>query len=302
MKKKYLVTGGAGFIGSHLSESLSKNAQVIVIDNLFQGNKLKINKNIRLVKCDVRNTKMIQKYSKGCSAIFHLAAIIGVDVVSRNKVKNMNIEFEGLKNICESAKKNKVKKIIYASSSGVYGKLNYEKKVKENAIIAPNSGYAMAKRAGEIYLNNFSKENNISCASVRLFNVYGKRQDNRMVIPRFIELAKKNEDIKIYSNGNQTRDFTHIIDCVKIFELLEKKIKGYEVFNSSKGNETQIIKLAQIIIKLFNSKSKIKFIKTPKHLEEFQVLKRCGNSNKIFKYLKFKPSINLIDGLKEVYL
>ena len=302
MKKKFLVTGGAGFIGSHLSESLSRNAQVIVIDNLFQGNKLRLNKNIKLVKCDVRNIKMIQKYSKGCSAIFHLAAIIGVDVVSQNKVENMNIEFEGLKNICESAKKNKVKKIIYASSSGVYGKLNYEKKVKEDAIIAPMSGYAMAKRAGEIYLNNFSKENKISCASVRLFNVYGKRQDNRMVIPRFIELAKKNKDIKIYNDGNQTRDFTHINDCVKTFELLEKKIKGYEVFNSSKGSDTKIIKLAQIITKLFNSKSKIKLIQTPKHLEEFQVQKRCGNSNKIFRYLQFKPSINLTDGLKEAYL
>ena len=245
---------------------------------------------------------MIQKYSKGCSAIFHLAAIIGVDVVSQNKVENMNIEFEGLKNICESAKKNKVKKIIYASSSGVYGKLNYEKKVKEDAIIAPMSGYAMAKRAGEIYLNNFSKENKISCASVRLFNVYGKRQDNRMVIPRFIELAKKNKDIKIYNDGNQTRDFTHINDCVKTFELLEKRIKGYEVFNSSKGSDTKIIKLAQIITKLFNSKSKIKLIQTPKHLEEFQVQKRCGNSNKIFRYLQFKPSINLTDGLKEAYL
>ena len=273
MKKKFLVTGGAGFIGSHLSETLSRNAKVTVIDNLYQGNKLKLNKNIKLIKCDVGNKKMMEKYSKGCDAIFHLAAIIGVDVVSQNKVKNMNVEFEGLRNICESAKKNKVKKIIYASSSGVYGKLNYENKVKESAIIAPMSGYAMAKRSGEIYLSNFSKENNINCASVRLFNVYGRKQDTRMVIPRFIELAKKNKDIKIYGDGKQTRDFTHINDCTKTFILLEKKINGYEVFNSSKGDEIEIKKLALIIIKLFKSKSKIKLIKTPKHLEEFQVKK-----------------------------
>ncbi len=302
MKKKYLVTGGAGFIGSHLTEALSKKAKVIVIDNLFQGMKLKLNKNIKLVRADVKNKKILEKYTKGCTAIFHLAAIIGVDIVSQNKVKNMNVEFEGLKNICESAKKNKVKKIIYASSSGVYGKLNYNDKVKEDAIIAPMSGYATAKRAGEIYLKNFSKETKISCASVRLFNVYGKRQDRRMVIPRFIELAKQGKDIKIYGNGTQTRDFTHINDCVKTFMLLEKKIKGYEIFNSSKGNEIQIIKLAQIIIKLFKSGSKIKLVRTPKHLEEFQVQKRCGNSNKIFKYCKFKPTIKLMDGLKEVYL
>ncbi len=302
MKKKYLVTGGAGFIGSHLSEALSKKGKVVVIDNLFQGKKLKINKNIKLVKGDVRNKRLLEKYSKGCHAIFHLAAIIGVDVVSQNKTKNMDIEFEGLRNICQCAKNNKVKKIIYASSSGVYGKLNYENKVKENAIVAPISGYALSKRTGEIYLKNFSEEHKISCAAVRLFNVYGKRQDKRMVIPRFVQLAREGKNIKIYGNGTQTRDFTHINDCVKTFVLLEKKIKGYEIFNSSKGKDIEILKLAKIIIKLFKSKSKIKCVKIPKHLEEFQVEKRCGNSEKLFKYLKFKPSIKLNDGLKEVYL
>ena len=235
MKKKFLITGGAGFIGSHLSERLSKNAQVIVFDNLYQGNKLNLNRNIKLVKSDVRNRKMLEKYSKNCNAIFHLAAIIGVDIVAKNKVENMNVEFDGLRNICEIAKKNKVKKIIYASSSGVYGKLNYENKVKENAIIAPNSGYAMAKRSGEIYLKNFSKENNIHCASIRLFNVYGKRQDTRMVIPRFVELAKKNKNIEIYGDGKQTRDFTHINDCIKTFVRLEKKLKDMKFSIHLKG-------------------------------------------------------------------
>ena len=94
-----------------------------------------------------------------------------------------------------------------------------------------------------------------------MFNVYGKRQDERMVIPRFIELAKKNKNIEIYGNGKQTRDFTHINDCIKTFELLEKKIRGYEVFNSSKGSEVEIIKLAKIIIGLLKSKSKNKINK-----------------------------------------
>lgn len=302
MKKKYLVTGGAGFIGSHLSEALSKNSKVIVIDNLFQDMKLKLNKNIKFIKADIRNKKILEKHSKGCTAIFHFSAVIGVDSVSKNKVENMNVEFEGLRNICESAKKNNIKKIIYASSSGVYGRLNYNDKVRENVPIAPESGYAIAKRAGEVYLKNFSEENKINCASVRLFNVYGKRQDNRMVIPRFVELAKKGQEIKIYGDGKQTRDFTHINDCIKIFLLLEKKIKGCEIFNASKGKDIEIIKLAKIILRLFESTSKIKFIKTPKNLEEFQVKKRCGNSSKIFKYLKFKPKISLIEGLKEAYL
>lgn len=300
--KKYLITGGAGFIGSHLAEKLSKKANVIVIDNLFQGNKLKLNKNIKLVVGDIRDKKLVLKHSKGCTSIFHLAAIIGVDVVAKNKLETMHVEFEGLKNICESAIKNNVKKIIYASSSGVYGKLNYGKKVKENSIIAPISGYAVAKRTCEIYLENFNKEApHINCASLRLFNVYGSRQDSRMVIPRFIDKAKKNIDIKIYGDGNQTRDFTYIDDCIKTFLLVEKKIKGYETFNSSKGKDIKIKNLAQIIKKLFKSNSKIIFIKVPKQLEEFQVKKRCGNSNKIFKYINFKPNISLLEGLKKIY-
>jgi UDP-glucose 4-epimerase len=299
--KKILITGGAGFIGSHLSEHLSKKNKILVLDNLFQGNKLKLNKNIDLIIGDVRDDELVNKLSKGCETIFHLAAIIGVDVVSKNKLDTMNVEFDGLRNVCNAAKKNNVKKIIYSSSSGVYGKLNYDNKVKENSPVSPYSGYAMAKRNSEIYLENFYKETNIKCSSIRLFNVYGKRQDNRMVIPRFVRQAKVNSELIIYGSGQQTRDFTHIDDCIKTFELVEKKIKGYEIFNSSKGSETKILDLAKIIKKLFKSKSKIKLIKTPKNLDEFQVKKRCGNSTKIFNYIDFKPKINLMNGLKKTY-
>ena len=240
-------------------------------------------------------------YKRSLSIACNLAAIIGVDVVSKNKIDTMNVEFDGLRNICESAKKNKVKKIIYSSSSGVYGKLNYNSKVKEESVISPSSGYAMAKRNSEIYLENFYKETNINCCAVRLFNVYGDRQDSRMVISRFINSAQKGRDIIIYGDGQQTRDFTHISDCIKTFELLEKKITGYEIFNSSKGIETKIYDLAKLIIKLCKSKSKIKLIKTPKQLLEFQVKKRCGDSSKLKKYIDYKPTKSLLSGLKETY-
>ena len=299
--KKILITGGAGFIGSHLSEHLSKKNKVLVLDNLFQGNKLKLNKNIDLIIGDVRDKDLVNKLSKGCETIFHLAAIIGVDVVSKNKIDTMNVEFDGLRNICESAQKNKVKKIIYSSSSGVYGKLNYKSKVKEESVISPSSGYAMAKRNSEVYLENFHRETKIKCSSIRLFNVYGRRQDSRMVIPRFVSQAKNGKDITIYGDGQQTRDFTHIDDCIKTFDLVEKKIKGCEIFNSSKGNDTKIIELAKIIKRLFKSNSKIKLIKVPKDLDEFQVNKRCGDSTKILNYINFKPNKSLIKGLKETY-
>ncbi len=297
---KILVTGGAGFIGSHLVEFLSKKNKVIVIDKLMHGNKIKqFNNNIQLIKGDIRDQKLVNKYSKNCSTIYHLAAILGVDIVSDKNLETMECEFEGLKNVCNAAKKNKVKKIIYSSSSGVYGKLNYKLNVDEDATVAPVSAYAIAKRSAELYLKNFFIDNGISSIALRLFNVYGPRQDERMVISRFIKQAKNGKDLTVYMPGNQTRDFTYIDDCVKVFDLINKKVNGFKILNSSKGEDLRIDILAKKILKFFNNKSGVKKIKVPKKLEEFQVYKRCGNSKKLYKLINYKPKTDLDEGLKK---
>ncbi len=296
---KILVTGGAGFIGSHLVEFLSKKNKVVVIDKLLHGNKIKnFNRNIKLVKGDVRDKKLVNKYSKNCKTIFHLAAILGVDVVSEKNLETMECEFEGLKNVCDAARKNKVKKIIYSSSSGVYGKLNFKINVKEDAPVAPVSAYAIAKRSAELYLKNFFIDYGISSIALRLFNVYGPRQDNRMVISRFIDQAKKGKDLTVYLPGNQTRDFTYIDDCVKVFDLINKRVEGFKILNSSKGEDLRIDILAKKILKNFDNKSKIKLIKVPNKLKEFQVFKRCGNSKKLYDLIKYKPETKLEKGLE----
>ncbi|MBC8303213.1 MAG: NAD-dependent epimerase/dehydratase family protein [Pelagibacterales bacterium] len=297
---KILITGGAGFIGSHLTEFLSRNNYVTVIDNLSHGNKIQnLNKNIKLIKGDVKDKDLLNYYSKNCKSIFHLAAVLGVDVVSNKNVETMNCEFEGIKNICEAAKKNKIKKIIYSSSSGVYGKLNYSTNVKENATIAPVSAYSISKRACEFYLKSFYKENKITSIAVRLFNVYGPRQDQRMVVSRFIEQAKKNKPITIYGSGKQTRDFTFIDDCVKVFDLLNKKVNGFQIINSSKGKDLNILNLAKKIKKDLKSQSKIVHIEIPEKLEEFQVPKRCGSSSKLNKLINYKPNTSFVAGLSK---
>ena len=297
---RILITGGAGFIGSHLTEFLSKKYFVTVIDNLSHGNKIKSeNKRIKIIKGDVRDQELISYYSKNCKTIYHLAAVLGVDIVSNKNVETMNCEFEGIKNVCNAAKKNKIRKIIYSSSSGVYGKLNYSKNVKENATIAPVSAYSISKRACEFYLKSFYKENKITSIAGRLFNVYGPRQDERMVVSRFISQAKNNKPITIYGSGKQTRDFTYIDDCVKVFDLIDRKVNGFQIVNSSKGKDLNILNLAKKIKNDLKSKSKIVHIVTPNKLEEFQVPKRCGNSSKLFKLINYKPNTNFITGLRK---
>jgi UDP-glucose 4-epimerase len=300
--KKILVTGGAGFIGSHLSEYLSKKNQVIVIDNCMHGNKITNFKNIKFINGDVQDYDLVKYYSKNCHIIFHLAAIIGVDVVSSRNIDTMESEFISIKNICQAAKVNKVKKIIYSSSSGVYGKLNYKLNVKENAPVAPASAYSIAKRSAEIYLKNFYSDYKISCIAVRLFNVYGPRQDDRMVISRFIKNALVNKPIYIYGNGKQTRDFTYVDDCIKVFDLLAKKVNGFHIFNSSKGKDYNISYLAKKIVQLLKSKSKIINIEVPSKLQEFQVHKRCGNSSLLKGVINYKPTTNFETGLKKTIL
>ena len=263
---KILITGGAGFIGSHLTEFLSKKNNIIVIDNFSHGNKIKrLNKNIKIIKGDVRDADLLNFYSRNCTSIFHLAAVLGVDIVSKKNLETMECEFEGIQNVCNAAKRNKINKIVYSSSSGVYGKLNYKKNVKESATVAPVSAYSVSKRACEFYLKSFYQENKITAIAVRLFNLYGPRQDDRMVIARFIKQALANKPITVYGSGKQTRDFTYIDDCIKVFDLLNKKIKGFHIINSSKGKDFNILGLAKKIKKNLKSKSKIIHLKVPKN-------------------------------------
>ena len=300
--KKILITGGAGFIGSHLVNMLSKKNKVVVIDKLLHGNKIfNMNSNIKLVKADIRNYKLVKKYSKNCACIFHLASVLGVDIVSKNHLETMDTEFIGTSNVCRAARANNVKKIVYTSTSGVYGKKHFNISPKEIENVAPVSSYAMAKRNSELYLKYFNKKFKINCIAVRLFNVYGPGRAGRMVIPRIYRWAKKNKNIILYNDGRQTRDFTYIDDCIKAFVLIYKKLKGYHILNVAKGQDTKIIDLAKLIKGMTKSKSKIIFKKIPENLQEFEVRKRRGNSYTLYKKTKYKPTTSLKSGLKATF-
>ncbi len=300
--KKILVTGGAGFIGSHLSEKLSKNNEIIVLDKLLRGNKLfNKNKNIKFIYGDVKDYSLVEKISKSCDIIFHLAALLGVEMVSKDNILTMDTEFIGMRNICRAALKNNINKIAYTSSSGVYGKLNYKINVSENSTVIPASAYALSKKFNEVYLENMYKQHGLRSVSFRLFNVYGPRQDDRMVIPRFYNQCISNKDITVYENGNQTRDFTYIDDCIYSMIQATKKNTKFDVLNISRGADKKIVEIAKILKKMTKSNSKIKFTKVPKNLLEFQVKKRCGNSKKLKNLIKYKPHTSIVEGLTKTY-
>ncbi len=299
--KKILITGGAGFIGSHLVEVLADNGnEVVVLDNLLRGNKIPTEtfKKITFLNEDVTNLDSVLNASVGCDMIFHFAAILGVDIVADNPMETMETEVVGTQNVVKAALQHNVSKIIYASTSGVYGHNALEKSVTEEILVDPRTSYAMAKRYNEIYLASLHEEKGIDSICLRFFNVYGPRQDNRMVVPRFFEQAQKDSDITVYGTGEQTRDFTHINDTIKATLLLAERIGGFEIFNIANENELSIQELAEEIVILTKSKSNITLINAPSKRYDYEVGRRYGSSEKLFEYINYKPETTIIAGLK----
>ena len=299
---KVLVTGGAGFIGSHLVTALvNAGHEVVVADILLRGNKISsdIMKKIELHVVDVKSRKKILEISKGCDYIYHFAAVLGVDVVADNPVETMDTEVIGMQNMVQATLTHGIKKIIYASTSGIYGHSAISESVTETIIVDPRTSYAIAKRYNEIYLGAQHEEKGINSVSLRFFNVYGEDQDNRMVVPRFVEQALAGKPITVFGNGKQTRDFTYIDDTISACLSFMDKVNGCEIFNVANEQEYNIKDLALLIKEITNSSSEIKYIEAPKKRYDYEVERRIGNSQKLADAIGFKPSTKLIDGLKK---
>lgn len=300
---KILVTGGAGFIGSHLVKALADAGhQVIVADILLRGNKITTETftKIEFHKADVRDGQKMIQLSKGCDMIFHFAAVLGVDVVADNPVETMDTEVIGMRNITEAALLNGIDKIIYASTSGIYGHSALDRTITEEISVDPRTSYAIAKRYNEIYLGAIHQEKGLNSISLRFFNIYGPGQDNRMVVPRFIEQARANEPITVFGEGKQTRDFTYIDDAIKCCIQLMNHVQGAEIYNIAHEREITIIELAETIKKLTGSKSEIKFVEAPKKRYDYEVGRRWGSSEKLEAKINYKPFTPLTEGLAKI--
>ena len=300
---KILITGGAGFIGSNLTKRLVDDGhQLVVLDSLLRGNKLEKEtfEKIEFVKGDVRDLELVTSASKGCDIIFHFAAVLGVDIVADNPVETMDVEVIGARNVVFAAEMNNIKKIMYASTSGIYGHSAIENALTEEVLVDPRTSYAMAKRYNEIYLASHHEERGIDVISLRFFNVYGWNQDTRMVIPLFFEQASNNSKITVFGNGKQTRDFTYIDDtieaCVRLMD-----INGCHIVNIANEAEWCIDDVAEQIKEITKSNSEITFLEAPKKRYDYEVERRVGSSKKLMELINYKPNTTLNEGLKKIY-
>ena len=264
---KYIVTGGAGFIGSHIVEELAQRQhEVVIFDNLFSGKMENIvpflgMNNVSLVRGSITDLPLLQQTFEGADGIFHEAAITSVPRSVKDPLFSNEAHVTGTLNVLVAAQKCGIKKIVYASSSSVYGDTPTLPK-REDMVLNPKSPYAITKMTGEYYLNVFCELYGMNTVSLRYFNVFGPRQDPNSeysaVIPKFITKILRHESPVIYGNGSQTRDFTYVKDVVQAnIRAMESDAQG--VFNIAYGNRITLIDLARMIMDILGEVLPLKY-------------------------------------------
>ncbi len=307
---RILITGGAGFIGSHLAEALLQEGnEVYVIDNLSTGSieniaPLKSHPKFSYIIEDIMNTRIMAELVDLCDIIFHLAAAVGVKLIVESPVHTIETNIKGTEIVLNLASKKK-KKVIITSTSEVYGKsTKVPFSEKDDLLLGPTFknrwSYACSKAIDEFLALAYWKEKKLPTIIVRLFNTVGPRQSSQygMVIPRFITQAIKNEPITVYGDGSQSRCFTWVGDIVDALIKLSKENKAIgNIFNIGSTEEITILELAKLIKNLLNSDSEIIFIPYEKAYEEgFEdMVRRIPDISKAKEIIGFHPTKSIKD-------
>ncbi len=300
-----LVTGGNGAVGSNLVKKLlNQSAKVVILDNFSQSstNNLTIHKNLKIIKGNIIDEKILKKiFSKKYDYVFHLAARFANELSVQNPIEDLIVNTQGTLQILLHAAKQKPKRFIYTSSSSLYGT---QKAIsfKETLYPNPSTPYAVSKLSAERYCNVIGKLSGLNYTVVRLSNSYGPFDPPgrfRNVIPNFFDAAIHNKNIVITGTGEETRDFTFIDDTVKgILLASSKKSAENQIFNLGTGKETNILKIANTILTLTKSHSKIVF----KPRRSFDhITRRKMDISKAKKLLGYFPETKIEDGLKITY-
>ena len=296
----YLVTGGLGFIGSHIVELLlTKGHSVKILDNLSSGKRDNVSDKAEVLIGDIRNPNDVRKAMKNTDGCFHFAAVASVEKSTTDWVDTHQSNLTGTIVILDQASKldNGPIPIVYASSAAVYG-LNTNLPLSETSDLGPISAYGADKLGCELHAKIAGTIHGVPTLGLRMFNVYGPRQDPKSpysgAVSIFLHLAENNKDLTIFGSGDQTRDFIYVGDVAEIaYKALDKATQEGEILNLCSGQSRSIKELASLLIEKLGSDSTIK------HLEKRtgDILHSAGKNEKVRKLVEHQEFINLEEGL-----
>lgn len=292
-----LVTGGSGFIGSHVSSALQRDSTVRILDMNPPSTKAKSD----FAKGNVMDLDSVVRASKGCEVVIHLAAMLGVARTEANLLETLDVNMQGTRNVLEACRVNEIRKIIFSSSSEIYGEpISFP--IRESDPPRPVTTYGISKLAAEYYIQAFSAAYGTKYTIMRFFNVYGPHQSTQFVLPRFVQAALRGEPLVVHGDGSQVRSFSHVSDISDAIGIATHSGDN-EIFNI--GNDSEPISihdLASRIIALTSSRSPLIFqdFSQSGRNRRSEITWRIPSIEKAKELLRYQPKVSLDEGLATV--
>lgn len=302
-KERFLITGGAGFIGSHIAEYLVRKKHFVrVLDNFSSGKEENLSgilKSIELIRGDIGDRDVCVSATQDMDFVLHQAALRSVPKSMERPQEYNEVNISGTLNMLEASRRNKIKCFVFASSSSIYGEA-IKFPVKESDLPRLISPYALTKLAGEYYCRIFARNYGLNCVSLRYFNVFGPGQalddEYAVAVPKFIHCLLNDEQPPIYGTGRQSRDFTYVDNVVEANILAtRKRTLAGGVFNIASGRDYTVLELVKILNKILKKNIRPVFL-SPRKGDVFKTLADLSRARKV---LGFRPSVDFETGLRK---
>jgi len=298
---KVLVTGGCGFIGSNLVHRLLKDGNdVVVLDDLFLGDRANIPEDVKFVEGSVTDFELLKKLTSDVDVVFHMAARSSAPICDNDPVDATDVNVKGFVNVLECAKINNISRIVYASTSSLYSV--FSPPHREDMVVIPRTVYEGSMYCREVYSKVYWQNFDVESVGMRFFSVYGPRENHKgryaNIITQFLWKMKKGEEIIVYGDGNQTRDFIFVDDVVEALILASKaKNVAGEVFNVGRGEEHTFNEVISLLEEHTGLKANVKYVRNP--IKNY-VARTLADTRKSEKFLGFKAKISLEEGIKKI--
>ena len=293
---RVLVTGGSGMIGSEVAKLLLAEKHEVVIFDFWPVNV----PGTIYFKGSILDKEALYNAMQGCDYVMHLAAILGVENSTRNPLECLDVNIRGTINVLDAAVKNKVKKIVFSSSSEVYGEANIIP-IPEHAVRQPKSEYGVSKVVGEEYLKAFYHQYGLNFNIVRFFSIYGPKQTPNFVLSTFVNNIINNKPLQVYGDGQQIRSFCYVEDAARgAITALFSSVSG-EIFNiGNSKTETSMLDLAKLVIKIYGKNAELKLVpfENSDRTKEREIFRRLPDVSKAKKLLNFEARIGLEEGIR----